>query len=252
MGQVPTNKSDLTCVSILGNGRLGKHLAYYFDLIDQDFNIWTRNSNEALNSTVAESHAVLICFPDDVIDLFIKSNIETLKDKILIHFSGALESKYAIGAHPLMSFPEDVYFDLETYQSIHFITDEDFPGWNRVAPKVTNITHRISTEKKALYHSLCVLSGNFSMMLWNKLFEDLETKLGISRQAAFPYLVQIFESTLMDSKKNMTGPLVRNDRQTIKKNIAALEGDSFQSVYRSFVDAFRESPPSKGVVNHEH
>jgi hypothetical protein len=33
----------------------------------------------------------------------------------------------------------------------------------------------------------------------------------------------------------LTGPLIRNDQQTIEKNIQSLDGDPLQDLYRAFV-----------------
>ena len=82
------------------------------------------------------------------------------------------------------------------------------------------------------------MAGNFSHLLWGKLFADFEEKLGLPKQAAIPYLAQTFESILRNPKDSLTGPLVRNDKETIGKNLDALRDDPYFEVYSAFLKAF--------------
>ena len=43
-----------------------------------------------------------------------------------------------------------------------------------------------------------------------------------------------------DAKQALTGPLARNDTNTITANLAALTGDAYQQVYQAFVTAYQE------------
>jgi predicted short-subunit dehydrogenase-like oxidoreductase (DUF2520 family) len=81
------------------------------------------------------------------------------------------------------------------------------------------------------------MSGNFTVLLWQKMFGDLEKRLGVPGAAAMPYLERVAANLRANPQGALTGPLARGDHQTIRKNIEALEGDRYQKIYQSFVDA---------------
>jgi Domain of unknown function (DUF2520) len=154
----------------------------------------------------------------------------------LIHFSGALVTPLAMGMHPLMTFTKGFY-ELADYQKMAFVCEEGEVTFQSVFPQLKNPNYTIKKEQKAFYHALCVMSGNFSVILWQKLFEEFQTKLGIPAEAAFPYLERISRNLQNDSRGALTGPLQRKDMQTIHKNLEALDGDSFRVVYQAFATA---------------
>ena len=73
------------------------------------------------------------------------------------------------------------------------------------------------------------MSGNFSCLLWQKFFASLEHEFNLPPAIAFPYLIQQMNNLLHDPQAALTGPLVRNDKDTIEKNLAAL---AFRSISR--------------------
>jgi len=162
-----------------------------------------------------------------------------------VHFSGSLVTEQANGAHPLMTFSDTLY-DLEHYQAIPFVLDHDAAEFSELLPGLPNQFARLHKSLKPKYHALCVLSGNFSCMLWQKLFQTLEQEFNIPQSVAFPYLYQQTQNLLMNPQTALTGPLVRGDNITIKKNLAALETDSFQAVYTSFISSYQQEMQKKG------
>ncbi|MCL2474267.1 MAG: DUF2520 domain-containing protein, partial [Alphaproteobacteria bacterium] len=86
---------------------------------------------------------------------------------------------------------------------------------------------------KPLYHALCVMSGNFPNILWNSCLNVFKS-LNIPQEAAFLYLQKTLENFCKDPKNSLTGPLVRNDKDTIDKNLTALS-PNMRDVYKAFV-----------------
>lgn len=154
-----------------------------------------------------------------------------------IHFSGALVTKKAFGAHPLMTFGPELY-TLEKYLAIPFVVDAKAPPFGALLPGLHNPSVRLSPQKKAKYHALCVMAGNFSCILWQKLFDSLADEFRIPPHTADMYLRQQTENLLGDYKNALTGPLARGDQDTIKKNLKSLEGDAFHAVYSAFIKAY--------------
>lgn len=222
---------------LIGDGRTAKHFRQYFSLLRLSVDTWHRKEpEEELKSKLQHASHVILCISDAAIEEFIiQKNIQT----ICIHISGSVVTEHAYGAHPLMTFNSGSYC-LEQYQSIPFILDHSAPKFEELLPGLPNPHVRLHTSLKAKYHALCVLSGNFSCMLWQKFFETLEEEFNFPASIGHPYLMQQMQNLMSDPKNALTGPLVRNDQVTIEKNLVALESESVQKLYQSFVHYYQE------------
>ncbi len=230
MRQVPT-------YLLIGNGRVSRHFQRYFSLLGLSFEVWSREQPQStLLTSIEQATHILILIPDAAIEPFITENLIGV-NKSLIHFSGSLVSELAYGAHPLMTFSQDLY-ELEQYQQIPFVLDHNTPEFSEILPGLPNVSQRLDTALKAKYHAFCVMSGNFTCLLWQKFFNTLEAEFNLSPNIAYPYLKQQMQNLITNSNTALTGPLVRGDTKTIEKNLKALESDPFQAVYKSFVECF--------------
>jgi predicted short-subunit dehydrogenase-like oxidoreductase (DUF2520 family) len=225
MGQVP--------YGIVGDGKLARHLIHYFNLLRIPYRQWSRRDPSSPLEAFAPCSTVLIAIQDSAIEPWASQYNGPQK---LIHFSGALTTKCAVGMHPLMTFSAGFY-ELAEYQRIPFICEDGPFGFTDIFPDLKNPHFKIKREDKAYYHALCVMGGNFSVILWNKLFEEFKTRLGLPAEAAFPYLERITRNLESDSRQALTGPLQRKDLETVFKNLESLEGDSFRSIYQAFARA---------------
>ncbi len=235
MEQVPDRKP----YGIIGAGRAATHLSKYLELSRIPFITWSRKaSSEAVEYALQKCETILLLISDDSILGFLQAH-PSLRNHRLAHFSGARSFDGVIGLHPLASFSTRL-FSLAEYQSIPFVTEKGEPGFSEVFPDLPNPHRAISKSAKARYHALCVLAGNFSSLLWEKYFTEMEN-LGIEPDLASGYLRNIFENIKANPLDSLTGPLPRNDQNTLKNNLASLEGDPYQSVYRSFMRAFYET-----------
>ena len=198
---------------------------------------WYRkeHSPEDLNRFIKTCDTVLVLIKDSEVKKFIDEH-PLLQEKTLVHFSGALVIPGVVGLHPLMTFSDKLY-SLDFYKKIPFISEKGNETFKEIFPQLENPTHEIDPEMKPLYHSLCVMGGNFTTLLWKKLLESFKEKFDFNPDLVFPYLDKITENIKEDYKTALTGPLVRKDISTMRKNLTALENDSFAEVYRSFVQA---------------
>jgi predicted short-subunit dehydrogenase-like oxidoreductase (DUF2520 family) len=228
---------------IVGNGRVARHFCHYLSLLDIQYSQWHRpQSIGQLAKEAATATHILVLIMDSAIEPFIASHLAKTP-AVKIHFSGALVTGLAHGAHPLMTFGKNLY-TLEKYRSIPFIADTK----ENLLPGLPNQQFFLPPDKKALYHAYCVLAGNFSCLLWQKFFNGLG-ELNLPPEAGQPYLRQQTENLLEDYKSALTGPLVRGDQLTIDRNLLALENDPFQQVYKSFVEAYHALPGVKHAHN---
>lgn len=235
MRQVPA--FDATPIGIIGDGRVARHFRHYLNLLGLPVHTWSRRGSSAPPADVlAPCRTVLLLIRDAAIVPFIDA-WPALRERRLVHFSGSLVTPAAEGAHPLMTFGQELY-DLATYRSIPFICDAGGTPFDELLPGVPNPSFTIPAAGRPYYHALCVLAGNFSTMLWVKFFDELQHRFGIPADAAHPYLARLAANVASDGGRALTGPLARGDVETIEANLKALEGDPFQSVYSAFARAY--------------
>lgn len=228
--------NDKTPYAIIGDGRMATHFAAYLKLSGIPFKQWSRKKNSLEDPTdyLRGSRAVFLLIKDDAIREFTE-NHPRLKDMNLIHFSGSLHLEGIPSIHPLMTFSKDLY-SLEKYRTIPFVHEQGKVSLHDLLPELPNRSIALDYRKKSLYHSLCVMSGNFTTMLWQKAFSDFDEKLDLDSKILIPYMEQTLDNLKKDWANALTGPLARKDSGTVRKNMDALKGDLYREVYRSFAD----------------
>jgi predicted short-subunit dehydrogenase-like oxidoreductase (DUF2520 family) len=82
---------------------------------------------------------------------------------------------------------------------------------------------------------MCVIAGNFPQLLWKGISDRFEQQFALPATLLHPYLQQLAENFIRAPQAALTGPLTRNDRQTIERNIDALAGDPLQELYAAFI-----------------
>jgi predicted short-subunit dehydrogenase-like oxidoreductase (DUF2520 family) len=169
----------------------------------------------------ARTHA-LLAISDRAIEPFVQSHPE-LGKTVRIHFSGRLANPLAIGAHPLFSFA-GTFYERELNERIPFVIDQGCPPLASLIPGLPNPSFFIEPGRRERYHALCVLAGNFTTLLWRKLFFELDAELGMPREQVLPYLESITRG-LGGTGLSLSGPLSRGDRTTLQRNLEALKSD---------------------------
>jgi predicted short-subunit dehydrogenase-like oxidoreductase (DUF2520 family) len=227
--------------TIIDSGRVAGHLARYLEMEGIPFFRWARRMPGTpgphwcgnLEEAIQNSNQVILAVSDRAIEPFVRSR-PALAGRTLVHCAGSLVTPLACSAHPLMTFAPEPYL-LATYRSIPFILEAGRASFGDILPGLRNPHYYIPPELKPLYHCLCVLSGNFTTILWIKFFQELSETIGIPPDVAFPYLRQVAQN-LESAAAPLTGPLARDDWDTIDLHLRALTGDPFQAIYRAFVE----------------
>lgn len=218
---------------IVGSGRLATHFKHYFHLMKAPCLNWNRKEHSIsdLQQKLRSAKIVWLMISDSSLSDFVNSHLSDFSGSI-IHSSGALEIDKALSLHPLMTFGPSLE-DLSFYQSIPFVGCKEktlvsnFPDWK-------NSFHVLDAKNKALYHALCVTSGNFTTILWQESLKGFQ-EIGLPASIAQPYLKQVMSNLLENPNQALTGPLARKDRATVTKNMSSLEGRSLSSIYQAFV-----------------
>jgi hypothetical protein len=234
--------AKLPDILLIGGGRLASHLGRYFEQLGLPHVVWSRRLEAEklcprLDALVHSRTRALVAISDGAIEPFVRSHPE-LDKTVRVHFSGRLASPLAIGAHPLFSFA-GTFYERDLYERIPFVIDQGSPPLASLIPGLPNPSFFIEPGRRERYHALCVLAGNFTTLLWRKLFFELDAELGMPRQQALPYLESIMRG-LGGTGAPLSGPLSRGDRTTIARNLEALKGDPFEQVYRAFVSAYEQ------------
>jgi predicted short-subunit dehydrogenase-like oxidoreductase (DUF2520 family) len=235
--------------AIVGGGRLARHFSQYFHLLEIPHTRWTRDRRSSFNTftspdaeqrlreTLGKADRVLLLVSDTAIGALLKQ-YPFLHEKQLIHCSGALSVPGVAGAHPLMTFAESLY-DLQTYKSMSFMLETGF-RFDELFPDLPNPHFAINVEDKASYHALCVMAGNFATLLWKGVAGRFEQQLELPAETLHPYLKQTVANFIQAPESALTGPLARNDKQMIERNLNALADDPMQDIYRAFVGYFQD------------
>lgn len=189
-----------------------------------------------MDLALGRAEIILVLIKDDEIESFIKEN-RWLKTKTVIHCSGSLVTKHAQGFHPHYNFTDRLYSQ-EKYESIPFIIEKGSNSFQELFPDLPNPSFEIKKNQRALYHALSVMSGNFPTILWQAANQIYTKKLKLPENFFVPYIQNCVDQFMEDPENALTGPLVRNDKKTIQKNITALKGTSLDAIYKTFAKLF--------------
>lgn len=223
--------------TIIGKGRVARHFARYFTLEGIPFRQWWRQLPiEDLRDKTKRSTHVLVLISDRAIESFVETH-RFLHAKQLVHFSGSLVTPLAPSAHPLMTFGEKTY-SLEWYRKVPFILEKGRGSFQQILPGLSNPHRYLNPDLKPLYHCLCVMGGNFTTLLWEKVLTEFGRTLGLPEEIVYPYLDRICLNVKERETSALTGPLERRDMETVRKNLAALGGDPFRAIYQGFLKAY--------------
>ena len=224
-------------ILLIGAGRLAKNLFHWNSLLSTPNVIKTWNRNEdpkILKQFLNESAVIWLAITDSAIAHFFDQHLRNYEGTV-VHFSGALHDSRMQCAHPLMTFPKEL-MPYSTYQQIHFAVT-GATTLNKILPGFTNPFFLLPEKEKPLYHALCVVAGNFPQLLWNEIEQKRKT-LKIPETAFNIYLQQALNNFIKYKASALTGPLIRNDLETMNKNIEALANTKLQSIYAAFVKEF--------------
>lgn len=199
-----------------------------------------------LEEIVSLSDTLFITTPDSVIG----SVWDCIKDmsvqnKIVCHFSGALSSdvftdSQSTGAnvcsiHPMLAFSDK----LTSYRipaNTFFAVEGDktaVSALKNLFETLGNTVCRIDKSKKSLYHTATSVLSNEIVAVLDLGYSLLE-ECGFSREEAVKATQNLVFGNVKSVLENgcvkaLTGPVERNDLQTVKKHIDSLQGEDRQT-----------------------
>lgn len=261
-------------IGFIGWGHVGRALGHYllkqgvkdvcfFDPTPSDVDEWYRkrlliHRIQSINKLVERCSIVFITVPDDFIHPVAQSIAEVdydLDNKLFIHTSGAhsidllepLGTKKAMLAsiHPLMAF-NDHDLAVKNLGSAYLTVEKR--SESEVLEKLLRIMGNkvliVPSDNKALYHAgACVLSNYLTVVLAYGL-QMMEAATGEKDkevlEAALPLIYSALDNVkTLGAGHALTGPLKRQDVQTIQKHFAVLGTGPESELYHQLVAATR-------------
>lgn len=218
---------------VVGSGRMASHWAAYLDMLGKPTLTWARSTHDkdSLTASIATAQWIFLAISDDSLESFYDEHLKEFAGPVH-HFSGCHLSRNMYTCHPLMTFGKTLY-EPDIYRGITLVLESgDREGASRFR-EFPNPVISIPADSKPLYHALCVMSCNFPQILWANTIRQFE-QLGVGADALHPLLLATLENSLNTPGGSITGPLARNDRITMEKNIQALQSDQEKELYQSF------------------
>ena len=241
-------------IGFIGAGRVGCTFGKYFKEHGVDvsgyYNRTAERAKEAaeftdtlyyedVNDLIKESDAIFITVSDNSIQtVFSSLDKKKLKGRLIIHTSGAMSSSvfteqdvygfYGFSIHPIYAV-NDRFTSYKNFQNA-FITIEGSSEKTELVREFFSElgmkTAVIGADNKTRYHAATVFASNMVCGLMNEA-EDLLISCGFSDKEAGEALKGIFldnaksvaEKGPMDA---LTGPIERNDTETIRKHMSSL------------------------------
>ncbi|MDP0563034.1 MAG: DUF2520 domain-containing protein [Candidatus Endonucleobacter sp. (ex Gigantidas childressi)] len=213
------------------------------NMLNINFVHWSREHNAIsdIANQVVTSDIIILLIKDDAIEDFFQQHISSLldNDKIVVHFSNCIYLDDVVGCAPLCVFANKLY-DCSFYENIIFAIDHGKYSLQDIFPKMPNNYFVIPSSYKAYYHAWCCMAGNFTCLLWKKCIDNLSQLDPLLQDGIKQYMQSVFLSLQQDPAQAMTGPLVRNDTDTIDLHLAALRNCDEKELYKTFVSYYRK------------
>lgn len=250
-------------IGIIGAGKvgcsIGKYLLEAGNNVTGYFSRTMKSSEEAaeftqtkafsnLQDLVNASDTLFITTPDGVIadvwDCIVKLPIQ---NKIVCHFSGSLSSVVfsgieKVGAsgcsiHPMLAF-SDRFLSFRQLNQAYMTIEGDERAVNQVQrlfENAGNTVCRIESDKKTLYHCAASMVSNQVISLFQIGIDQL-VKCGFAESEAIKLVTPLVQNNVQMMLERgtvdaLTGPVERNDIDTVRKHLSSLEGDE-RELYR--------------------
>lgn len=276
-------KLDCIQIGFIGAGKVGVSLGKYFKekgrkvggyySLSPESAEWAAEFTKTtcyknLQEIISSCDMILFTVPDGAIAKIWEETKPYISGKIVGHCSGLYSSNifsdigskasYAYSIHPLFAVSSKehswqelskVLFTIEGDEKYLHTIEEMFRGMG-------NRTRIISAENKIKYHAAAALSSNYMTALFF-MAQNLFLECGFGEQEAVKELYGLAKGNLdhileQGCVNSLTGPLERNDLETIKKHIHALE-PKMREVYKKnagyLIEVAKQKHPNRDYSN---
>lgn len=184
---------------------------------------------------------ILFTVPDGAIASVWEEAKPYVSGKIIGHCSGLHSSKifsdigstksFAYSIHPLMAVSSREKSWSELSGALFTIEGDEkyLPFLEEMFQSMGNPTRIILAENKTKYHAAAAISSNYMTALFD-MAQTLFEECGFSKREAREELYKLAKGNLVHILKDgctntLTGPVERNDVETVQKHIGTLDGE---------------------------
>ncbi|MBO5073668.1 MAG: DUF2520 domain-containing protein [Eubacterium sp.] len=267
-------------IGIVGAGRvgcsIGKYLkehgaavAGYYSKSRESVEFAATFTNTAafpsLGELVEAVSMIFITTPDDEIrPVWEKIAGQPIRGKIICHFSGSLSSVVFSGreqagasgcsVHPMYAFSSKET-SWQQLNQVLFTMEGDSHALDRVGLVLAQAGIRhfvIDSAKKERYHAAASMVSNMMIGLYQMsidMLQDCGFEEAAARLLVEPLVRNNIENLLATSPEQaLTGPIERNDVETVRKHLAVLteeEREVYTSLAQKLVETARRKNPDK-------
>ncbi len=247
---------NLPDIYIIGSGNVAWHITHAFSKHQLPIKgIWSRNTTTALQLSSSSGVSLLTknelknregIFFLIVNDSAIEEIASELYHQILIHCAGSIPlsvlEKYTNQA--------GVFYPLQTFSVSRIINFSEVPillesSNNVVGDYLVHICNKLScnyhifnSEQRLTVHIAAVFANNFSNLMLSFAQHYLSLNQ-INPELLHPLIQETFQKAIHQGPlKSQTGPAIRQDINTIKKHLTALENIPELKKFYSFVTEY--------------
>lgn len=231
LGRELVDAGNNVCNIVSQNRESAKKLAGYLGV---------ENYSDVSECNIMENDIFFLTVPDSALEGvadYLGTGIKDASGKLFVHLSGAksvslfqpLADKGALTAsfHVMQTFPQKEYVAFkDCYASVETTNESAFVFLSEFAREAGLKYFRIDSSEKVNYHTAAVFAANFlnaSFASAEELWKGLSSAPG-AEEVLYPTVSRTLENIKEKGvSESLSGPVQRNDIDTIKKHIEALK-----------------------------
>ena len=267
-------------IGFIGAGKVGFSLGKYFNenninvvgyfskniaSAKEAANFTNTNYYESLKNLIECSDIIIITTPDSQIgEVWQEVKKLSINNKVICHCSGSLSSKifsnieqlgaYGYSIHPMYAFSDKYNYHINLNQATITIegSEKYLKYFSDLFSRLGNNVKIISKDNKSIYHAASVVVSNHVIGLV-QFAVDLLGRCGFDNNEAIEALYPLMSNNILNIKNNglinsLTGPVERNDVDTIKKHINNLNEED-RELYKLLTKRIIKIAKVKNIEN---
>jgi predicted short-subunit dehydrogenase-like oxidoreductase (DUF2520 family) len=250
---------NLQSLSFAGAGRVGSalcrelfHAGYRIDLVASE----SENSDRSLADSCEALWSSNLIFPSTteiiivaVPDVSLKNVLNDIRcspDALVAHTAGS----FGLDVFPARIIRKGIFYPLQTFSRGRDVSFKELPFLLEASDDRSSLilkslvdsiggkVHFVDTEHRRILHLAAVFICNFTNHMLT-LGKDIAGKTGFSFEILKPLLNEtILKAMTIGPENSQTGPAVRNDRITIKKQLDLLSfSPELQQIYNEITES---------------
>lgn len=205
---------------------------------------------ETMEALALASDTLFLTTPDGVLEaVWDYIAAYDLRDKVVCHFSGSLSSEifhgieetgaFGCSIHPMYAF-SDKFTSYKQFHTARLTMEGDAKALDAMrtlfGEKLGHQVFFVKPESKIKYHLAAALASNYVAGLMQMSVRLLK-ECGFTGEEAVNLLTPLAEANLKSvltkgPVQALTGPVERNDVQTVQKHISCVQGQDVEAVYK--------------------